>query len=128
MLKNRLKTMARKRLIRVNKTRSAEIADSTREMLDGLSKVQDVTQTMREFNKLDYEEPKEYKPDDIVKLRQKVLGVSQGVFAYVCNINVNTLQKWEQGKRSPSHSVYRLFQLFEKYQKHGLDLFKKQHV
>jgi DNA-binding transcriptional regulator YiaG len=95
-------------------------------MLNGLSKVQDVTQTLREFNRLDYEKPKKYKPIDIIKLRQKVLGVSQGVFAYVCNINVNTLQKWEQGKRNPSHSVYRLFQLFEKYKKPGLDFFKKQ--
>lgn len=38
---------------------------------------------------------------DIVKVRGK-LGLSQSKFAAVLGISANTLQNWEQGRRSPT--------------------------
>ena len=77
---------------------------------------------MREFARIDYEPPKQYGPRDILKLRKNKMHMSQAVFAIVCNTNLDTLQKWEQGVRKPTKPIYRLFQLMEK---DALDLVKK---
>jgi len=42
--------------------------------------------------------------NDIAKVRGK-LGLSQSKFAAVLGISANTLQNWEQGRRSPTGSA-----------------------
>jgi putative transcriptional regulator len=97
--------------------------DSIRETLEGIGKVIDNKKTMHEFDQLQYEEPKVYSPSAIARLRTKRLGMSQAVFARVCNIRLSTLQKWERGVAKPTPPVNRLFQLVEKG---GLELISKK--
>ena len=94
-------------------TTEPSILDMIEDSLYGLNNVVDVKTTIREFNKLRFPEPKEYKPKDITILREKKLNMSQAAFAVVCNAKVSTLQKWESGVNKPTPPVYRLFQLIE---------------
>jgi putative transcriptional regulator len=91
-----------------------DIMDMVNDSLHGLNKVMDVKTTIRDFNKLQFPEPKEYSPKEIIKLRTKRLGMSQAAFAVVCNAKLSTLQKWERGINRPTPPVNRLFQLIEK--------------
>lgn len=98
------------------------ITEVVKETLEGLGKVKDNKQTMREFDRLQFEKPKEYKPRDILKLRKDKMHMSQAVFAIVCNVKLPTLQKWETGARRPTPPVNRLFQIIEK---NGLSVIEK---
>jgi DNA-binding transcriptional regulator YiaG len=95
------------------------ITEAVRESIQDLDGIVDITETMKNFNRLQYETPKEYTPERIVNLRKNRLRMSQPVFASVCNIKLPTLQKWERGYSRPTPPVNRLFQLVEKG---GLDL------
>ena len=97
--------------------------DSIRETLEGIGKVIDNKQTLREFDALQYETPKVYTANAIARLRTRRLGMSQAVFARVCNIRLSTLQKWERGATKPTPPINRLFQLVEKG---GLELIAKR--
>jgi putative transcriptional regulator len=90
------------------------ITDAVRESIQDLEGVVDVTETMKTFNKLQYEDPDKYTAERIVKLRKNKLHMSQPVFAAVCNIKLPTLQKWERGYSKPTPPVNRLFQLVER--------------
>ena len=90
------------------------ITEVVKESLEDVGKVIDNKQTMREFNKLVYEEPKEYSSEDIIRLRKHRMKMSQAVFSHICNVKLSTLQKWEIGARKPTPPVNRLFQLIEK--------------
>jgi len=106
---------------KINKEES--ITDAVRETIQDLDGIVDIKETMRTFNRLQYEEPKEYTSSRIVHLRKTTLRMSQPVFAAVCNIKVPTLQKWERGFSKPTPPVNRLFQLVEKG---GLSLIAQQ--
>jgi putative transcriptional regulator len=95
------------------------ITETVHESIRDLEGIVDVTETMKNFNSLQYEEPAKYSAERIVKLRKFKLHMSQPVFAAVCNIKLPTLQKWERGFSRPTPPVNRLFQLVEKG---GLDL------
>ena len=88
--------------------------ESVERSIKDLEGIVDITETMRNFNQLKYEEAQEYTPDRIVHLRKDKLHMSQSVFASVCNIKLATLQKWERGYSKPTPPVNRLFQLVEK--------------
>jgi putative transcriptional regulator len=90
-----------------------QVLDSIRESIEDLKSVQDVTETLREFDKLRYREPRHYSRTDIIRLRKKKMRMSQSVFAAVCNAKLSTVQKWERGVAKPTPPVYRLFQLIE---------------
>lgn len=90
------------------------ITEAVRESIEDMGELFDVTETMRNFNELQYETPEEYTPERIVNLRKRKLHMSQHVFAAVCNIKLPTLQKWERGYSKPTPPVSRLFQLVEK--------------
>jgi putative transcriptional regulator len=96
---------------------------SIRETLVGIGKVIDNKQTLRKFDELQYETPKVYTATAIARLRTSRLGMSQAVFARVCNIRLSTLQKWERGAAKPTPPINRLFQLVEKG---GLELIAKK--
>jgi DNA-binding transcriptional regulator YiaG len=90
------------------------VMESVEQSIKDMEGIVDITETMRRFNKLKYEAPKEYSPASIVTLRKKKLKMSQQVFANVCNIKLPTLQKWERGYSKPTPPVNRLFQIVEK--------------
>ncbi len=90
------------------------VTEAVRESIEDMGKLFDVTETMGNFNKLQYETPHEYTPERIINLRKRKLHMSQHVFAAVCNIKLPTLQKWERGYSKPTPPVNRLFQLVEK--------------
>ena len=100
-----------------NKTKKEKwptITEAVRESIQDLDGTTDIKETMKNFNRLQYEEPKEYTSQRIVHLRKNTLHMSQTVFAAVCNIKLPTLQKWERGYSKPTPPINRLFQLVEK--------------
>jgi putative transcriptional regulator len=99
------------------------VMESVERSIRDLEGIVDITETMRRFNKLKYEEPQDYTADRIVRLRKDKLHMSQSVFASVCNIKLPTLQKWERGYSRPTPPVNRLFQLVEKG---GLELISQE--
>jgi putative transcriptional regulator len=111
--------MANKKMIKKKKVHWPTVLESVEQSIRDLEGVVDITETMRRFNKLKYEEAQEYSPAQIVHLRKDKLHMSQSVFASVCNIKLPTLQKWERGFSKPTPPVNRLFQLVERG---GLDL------
>ena len=104
------------------KSKWPTITEVVRESIHDLSGVVDTTNTLRNFNALQYQPSKEYGPGKIKKLRINRLHMSQAVFANVCNIKLATLQKWERGFCKPTPPVMRLFQLIENG---GIELLKK---
>lgn len=59
------------------------------------------------------EPPSDYKAKDIKRIRASG-HYSQGVFAKVLNVSVKTVQSWESGTRTPSHSALRLLEIIDK--------------
>ena len=57
--------------------------------------------------------PSTYNAKDIKKIREKG-PYSQGVFAKILNVSPKTVQAWESGERSPSHSALRLLEIVDK--------------
>ncbi len=57
------------------------------------------------------EPPKEYSAREIKKIRGNY---SQGVFARILNVSLNTVQAWESGDRNPSHAALRLLEIVDK--------------
>lgn len=57
--------------------------------------------------------PKEYRANDIKRLRNK-LNCSQNIFAAYLNVSLNTIQAWEQGFRRPNHAALRLLEIIDK--------------
>jgi DNA-binding transcriptional regulator YiaG len=88
--------------------------DVARKTLEGIGKVVDNKETLRQFDELQYEKPRTYRARDIAWLRSFNMRMSQAVFARVCNIRLSTLQKWERGVSHPTPPANRLLQLVEK--------------
>ncbi|OGJ87018.1 MAG: hypothetical protein A2268_14990 [Candidatus Raymondbacteria bacterium RifOxyA12_full_50_37] len=97
----------------MNRKKKLSLSETVREAIRALGHVQDVKETMREFDALQYKEPRNYTTHDIVALRTRKMHMSQAVFASVCNAKISTVQKWERGVSKPTPPVYRLFQLIE---------------
>jgi putative transcriptional regulator len=66
--------------------------------------------TMREFDEACLTPIIKLDPDEIVKTRFKT-GVSQAVFAHYLHVSVDTVSKWEQGKKRPSGPAMKLLNL-----------------
>jgi putative transcriptional regulator len=58
------------------------------------------------------EPPPAFPPKKVVGLRRH-LGMTQSQFARLVNVNVKSVEGWEQGKRKPGGPTRRLLQLFE---------------
>ncbi len=58
------------------------------------------------------EPPRDYKAKDIRQIREARC-YSQGIFAKILNVSIKTVQSWESGKRTPSHSVLRLLEIID---------------
>jgi putative transcriptional regulator len=59
--------------------------------------------------------------NDVVKVRGK-LGLSQSKFAAILGISANTLQNWEQGRRSPTGPARVLLRIARKNPKALLEV------
>jgi putative transcriptional regulator len=59
------------------------------------------------------EPPIEYKARDIKKIREKC-DYSQSIFAALLNVSIRTVQSWESGVRTPTHSALRLLEIIDK--------------
>lgn len=57
--------------------------------------------------------PKDYGPKEIKKIRSKG-NYSQGIFALILNVSLNTVQAWEAGDRNPNHAALRLLEIIDK--------------
>ncbi len=73
--------------------------------------VMDAT-TMREFDALCLPQVKEFSPAQIKKLRLRH-GASQAVFAAYLNTSVSSVQKWEQGQKTPRGASLKLLNLVD---------------
>ena len=96
----------------IKQKRNSKVFDMVEEELNDLSKYMDVSESMRNFNKLRYPQPKHYMAKDVVKIRKK-LRVSQTVFAYLMNASESTVKKWETGVKNPGGANCRLLQIIE---------------
>jgi putative transcriptional regulator len=65
--------------------------------------------------------PPEISPPQLTKLRLKS-GMSQAVFARLLNVSTKTIQRWEQGHRTPSQAALRLIQVYRKHPSGLLDV------
>ncbi len=90
----------------------SKIMDMVEESLLDLSKIKDVSVSLKKFYKLKYPEPKQFKKADIIRLRKK-LNVSQAVLARVLNASESTVRKWEAGDKEPGGANCRLLQILE---------------
>jgi len=90
----------------------SKILDMVEEELHALNEIKDVSKSIKEFNKIKYPAPKQYKKDDVVRIRKK-LHVSQAVFAYLLNASESTVRKWEIGVKEPGGANCRLLQVIE---------------
>jgi putative transcriptional regulator len=59
------------------------------------------------------EPPLKYRAKDIKQIRENAK-YSQGVFAVILNVSKRTVQSWESGVRSPTHSALRLLEIIDK--------------
>ncbi len=57
------------------------------------------------------EPAKAYNAKEIKRIRGNY---SQGVFAKVLNVSLNTVQAWESGDRNPNHAALRLLEIIDK--------------
>lgn len=57
-------------------------------------------------------EPREYCPEDIQALRQR-LRASQSIFAQLLGVSIKTVQAWEQGDNPPTPMARRLLEMIE---------------
>lgn len=86
------------------------------ELIEGISALERIGvvdgATMREFRADLLPKPPKYSARRIRSLRSE-FDISQNVLAALMNVNVSTIQKWEQGQKTPSGMAARMLQLLE---------------
>ncbi len=87
----------------------------------------DGKQTLRKTVIAVPDEPPAYTAEEVRKLREN-LQLSQGLFAKVLNVSVNTVRKWEQDERHPSGPSARLLQIAQTHPEYLLNDFKARNV
>lgn len=89
------------------KALSETLVDAARDF--GLSKA-----TVDKLESLNIPPVKELSPRQIRALRKRI-NASQGVFARVLNVNVSTVQKWEQGSVQPQAAALKLLNVLDEH-------------
>ncbi|MEX2327360.1 MAG: DNA-binding transcriptional regulator [Pseudomonadales bacterium] len=69
--------------------------------------------TLREFDALCLPPVKQYTPVQIKRIRRRTRA-SQGVFAAYLNTSKSTVQKWEQGAKTPNGPSLKLLNLVDR--------------
>ncbi len=91
----------------------SRMIDEALEMMRDLEQIGAVTkQTLRDFE-AQAVPPPTYTAEAIRHLREH-LQVSQAVFAAYLNASVSTVQKWENGEKTPSGAALRLLSVIER--------------
>ena len=90
----------------MNNTDFEKLIGGVNEMIAHL----DGKQTLRKTVIALPDEPPAYTAAEVRQLRE-TLQLSQGLFAKVLNVSVNTVRKWEQNERHPSGPSARLLQI-----------------
>jgi putative transcriptional regulator len=84
------------------------------ELIEGMEALAEIGavsgSTMRDFREDLITQPPSFSADNIRKIRESY-GVSQGIFAALLNVSLSTVQKWEQGQKSPSAPASKLLDL-----------------
>jgi putative transcriptional regulator len=83
----------------------------------------DGKQTLRKTVITVPDEPPAYTAAEVRQLRE-TLQLSQGLFAKILNVSVNTVRKWEQDERHPSGSSARLLQIAQVHPEYLLNNLK----
>ena len=87
----------------------------------------DGKQTLRKTVITVPDEPPAYTAAEVRQLRE-TLQLSQGLFAKVLNVSVNTVRKWEQDERHPSGPSARLLQIAQVHPEYLLNDLKARSV
>lgn len=90
----------------MNNTDFDQLVGSVKEVIAHL----EGKQTLRKTVIAVPDEPPAYTAEEVRKVRE-TLQLSQGLFAKVLNVSVNTVRKWEQDERHPSGPSARLLQI-----------------
>lgn len=87
------------------------ILDAVHETAVGLHRAGTISkQTLREFDALCLPPLRQFRPNEIRKLRERNKA-SQPVFAAYLNTSESTVQKWERGEKKPSGTALKLLNL-----------------
>jgi len=87
----------------------------------------DGKQTLRKTVITVPDEPPAYTAAEVRQLRE-TLQLSQGLFAKILNVSVNTVRKWEQNERHPSGPSARLLQIAQVHPEYLLNDLKARSV
>lgn len=90
----------------MNNTDFEQLIGGVKEVITHL----DGKQTLRKTVITVPDEPPTYTAEEVRHLRE-TLQLSQGLFAKILNVSVNTVRKWEQNERHPSGASARLLQI-----------------
>lgn len=88
-----------------------EVAMELAHSLNRVGAMDDIT--LREIEALAIKPNPEFTPADIKRIRSQS-HVSQAVFAKVLGIKTATIQKWEQGLKTPSGAARRLLDVVDR--------------
>ena len=87
----------------------------------------DGKQTLRKTVITVPDEPPAYTAAEVRQLRE-TMQLSQGLFAKILNVSVNTVRKWEQDERHPSGPSARLLQIAQVHPEYLLNDLKAPSV
>ena len=87
----------------------------------------DGKQTLRKTVIIVLDKPPTYTAEEVRELRE-TLQLSQGLFAKILNVSVNTVRKWEQDERHPSGPSARLLQIAQVHPEYLLTDLKDRNV
>ena len=100
--------------------KSETVDNPTRNLFQELANGMDALAAQRKAkctlrtHKIDFQEPPELTPEELVKLREG-LNLSRAVFAAYLRTRVRTLENWEQGRAKPNAQAVLLINLVKKY-------------
>ncbi len=104
----------------MNKQESKTSENSARNLFDELADgmhalgAQRTNKRTLKTHKIDFQEPPELTPEELVKLRED-LNLSRAVFAAYLRTRVRTLENWEQGRAKPNAQAVLLINLVKKF-------------
>lgn len=107
----------------MNKTDFDQIIGGVNEVIAHLEGKQTLRKTVISIP----DEPPAYTAEDVRKVRE-ALQLSQGLFAKVLNVSINTVRKWEQNERHPSGPSSRLLQIAQTHPEYLLGKSKARGV
>lgn len=92
----------------------SDILDAVYEMAEGLHKAGGMDKiTLRQLEALCVPKIKEYSPQEIKALRDK-MHMSRTVFAALLNVGASTVDHWERGLKKPSGPSLRLLDVVDR--------------